>query len=170
MSLPTAEPDELTGPFGTAHRIPHANYADSHPAGLDSWIITAPCWHPLWSQYNLGVVSLADVPGLPPARLQRPGVTHELSVVALNPEYGPYDARNLPAHGLRFLTPVNIGEQFTAIDDQARRLARLCARAVVDGVLTPETGDAPDRIRAAWRTSIHQTLEHEHDPHHGRLN
>lgn len=164
------QPDELTGAFGTAHRIPRDSYRDSHPAGLDAWIITAPHWHPVWSQYNLGVVSLADIPGAPPAKLQRPGVTHELSVVALNPEHGPYDALVLPAGGLTFLTPVNIAEQFTATDEQARRLAFLCARAVVDGVLCPETGDAPERIRAAWRSSVHQTLDHDHDPHHGHLN
>jgi hypothetical protein len=171
MNTPT-EPDELTGPFGTAHRIPHTDYRDTQPAGLDSWIITAPCWHPLWSQYNLGVVSLADFPGMPPARRQRPGVTHELSIVALNPEHGPYDARTISRTGqpLAFLLPVNIAEQFTTTDDHARHLALLCARAVVDGILCPETADAPDRIRAAWRTSIHQTLEHQHDPHHGRLN
>lgn len=167
--MTTPEPDELTGPYGTARRIPRAAYSDSHPAGLDGWIITAPCWHPLWSQYNLGVVSLADIPGLPPAKLHRPGVTHELSVAALDPDHGPYDARNLPPGGLRFLTPINIAEQFTTTDDQARRLAQRCARDVVYGVLIPETGDAPDRIRAAWRTSIHQTLDHAVDPHHGGL-
>lgn len=169
MNAPT-EPDELTGAFGTARRVPRDHYQGSHPAGLDSWIITAPCWHPVWSQYNLGVVSLADHPELPPAKRQRPDATHELSVFALNPEAGPYDARHLPEGGLRFLTPVNIAEQFTTTDETARHLAFLCARAVVDGVLTPETGDAPDRIRAAWHSSIHQTLAHEHDPHHGRPN
>lgn len=169
MTRPT-HPDELTGAFGIARRIPSDSYRTSHPAGLDGWIITAPLWHPAWAQYNLGVVSLADIPGLPPANLHRPGVTHELTVVALNPDHGPYDARRLPAGGLHFLTPVNIAEQFTANDDQARSLALLCARAVVDGVLCPETADAPDRIRASWRSSIHQTLAHDHDPHHGRLN
>ncbi|MFF5842154.1 hypothetical protein ACFY74_11875 [Streptomyces massasporeus] len=160
----TPEHDELTGPYGTARRIPRDTYRDSHPAGLEGWIITAPCWHPLWSQYNLGVVSLADIPDLPPANLQRPGVTHELSVVALNPDFGPYDALHLPAHGLRFLTPVNVAEQFTTTDDRARELAALCARAVVHGVLCPETADAPERVRAAWHSSITQTLAH---PDHG---
>lgn len=161
MTTPT--PDELTGAFGTARRIPHDNYRDSHPASLDGWIITAPCWHPAWSQYSLGVVSLAHFPGLPAPKLQRPGVTHELNVAALNPEHGPYDARHLPAHGLSFLLPINIAAQFTTTDEQARPLGFLCARAVVDGVLCPETADAPDRIRAAWRWTIRRTLEH---PHH----
>ncbi|MDX5570923.1 hypothetical protein PYK79_57100, partial [Streptomyces sp. ID05-04B] len=143
---------------------------NSHPAGLDSWILTGPRWHPVWYQYNLGIVSLADTPGLPPAKLHRPGVTHELTVVALNPDHGPYDARRLPDGHLQFLTPVNIVEQFTATDQEARELAFQCARAVVDGLLWPETGDAPDTVRAAWRSSVHQTLAHAHDPHHGRLN
>ncbi|HKX69899.1 MAG TPA: hypothetical protein VJM75_01670 [Acidimicrobiales bacterium] len=158
-------PDELTGPYGTARRIPRDKYRDTHPAGLDGWIITAPIWHPLWSQYNLGVVTLADIPDIPPAKLQRPGVTHELTVVALNPEHGPYDARNLTG-ALAFLLPVNIAEQITTTDDQARNLAALCARAVVDGVLCPETGDAPDHIRALWRSAIHQTLDHPHHQEH----
>lgn len=169
MNAPT-EPDELTGAFGTAQRIPRAQYRDTAPAALDGWIITAPGWHPIWSQYHLGVVSLADIPGAPPAHRQRPGVTHELNVVALNPDHGPHTPATVLSDGLRYLTPANIGEQFTTTDEQARRLGLLCVRAVLDGVLCPETGDAPDRIRAAWSTSIHQTLAHEHDPHHGRLN
>jgi len=164
------QPDELTGALGTAVRVPPANYRDDNLAGLDCWIITAPSWHPVWSQYALAVVSLADFDGLPPAHKKRAGVTHELLVLALNPEHGPYDARTLRTGDLRHLEPVNICEQFTSTDDQARHLAYLCVRAIVDGVLIPETGDAPDRIRAAWRSSIHQTLDHEHDPHHGHLN
>lgn len=158
-------PNPLTGTHGTAHRVPPAHYRADSPAGLDSWVITAPCWHPLWSQYSLSVITLADLPGVPPARKQDPSATHELLVVALNPDHGPYDAKTitLTAGGLFFLRPVNIAAQFTATDDQARDLAGLCARAVVDGLLNPETGDAPERIRAAWRWTIRRTLEH---PHH----
>lgn len=163
--------DVATGPYGTARRIPPANYRDSKPAGIDGWIITAPHAHPLWSQYALAVVSLAEIPGQPDAHRHYPEATHELHVLALNPEHGPYDAARIgPPGTIHYLTPVNIAEQITATDDQARRLAELCARAVVDGVLTPETGDAPDRIRAAWRSSIHQTLNHDRDPHHGHAN
>jgi hypothetical protein len=34
----------------------------------------------------------------------------------------------------------------------------------------PDTGDAPDMIRADWQRYIHTTLDHHHDPQHGRLN
>jgi hypothetical protein len=163
--------DELTGPYGTARRIPQANYPEPRTT-LDAWIITAPVWHPFWSQYMLAIITLADVPGMPPADKERPDVTHQLLVMTLDPTDGPYDAATVGgADTLHFLMPGNVGEQFTAdSDDQARQLAALCVRGVVDGLLPPETADAPDTIRALWRSSIHQTLAHSHDPHHGRLN
>jgi hypothetical protein len=158
--------DELTGRYGAAHRIPHGNYHAQNPAALDAWIITADRWHPLWSQYLLAVVSLADIEGMPPANKRGTDVTHELLVIALNPDHGPYDAPTATTETLQHLTPVNIAEQFTATDDQARRIAFLCVRAVVDGQLTPETGDAPRLIRAWWHARIRQTLEHPHHQEH----
>ena len=158
--------DTLTGPYGTAHRIPTAHYRQQNPATLDAWIITADHWHPAWSQYLLCLISLADVEGAPPAKKRTPDVTHELLVVVLNPDHGPYDASTVRPGGLHHLTPVNIAEQFTATDDQARRIATLSVRAVVDGRLTPETGDAPRLIRAWWHARIRQTLEHANHQEH----
>ncbi|MCX4974259.1 hypothetical protein [Streptomyces sp. NBC_00620] len=165
------QPDHVTGKYGTVTRVPAETHADN-PAALDQWILTAPEWHPIWDQYVIGLISLADLPNTPPPFRQRPGVTHELVVFALNPEHGPHEAATFNSRSLAeaVLTPVNVVEQFTCTDDQARDLVRLCATACVNGVLTPETGDAPDRYRAAWRQSIHQTLNHLLDPHHGRAN
>ncbi|MEH0547309.1 hypothetical protein QA802_30750 [Streptomyces sp. B21-105] len=162
--------DLLAGTHGNARRLDADAYRDSHPAGLDTWIITGPRWHPVWYQYALSVVTLADHPELPPANRRHPDATHELTVFALNPEAGPLDARHLPDGPLPFLTPVNVVEQITTTDARARELAFLCARAVVDGLLWPETGDAPDHVRAFWRSSIHKTLDHDQDPHHGQGN
>ncbi|MFJ4631579.1 hypothetical protein [Streptomyces sp. NPDC088847] len=166
---PTMTVTEVTGEYGTAHRVPASNYAAVSPAALDSWIITAPCWHPLWTQYALALVSLAHIPDVPPAKLHRPGMTHEINVMALNPEHGPYDARTLSAGRLRYLTPGNVAEQFTTTDELARHLTQLCAQAVVDGRLCPETADAPERIRTYWQQAIRDTLGHHHDPRHGHL-
>lgn len=116
------EPDEQAGPYGSAVRIPHASYPEAQTT-LDAWIITAPVWHPVWSQYLLSLVTLADVPGVEPAQKESPEVTHQVIVMTLNPEHGPYDARHLTGDDLRYLTPGNIGQQFTATDDQARSLA-----------------------------------------------
>jgi len=160
---------EHTGPYGTAHRVPETNYEAVSPAALDSWIITAPCWHPHWTQYALALVSLAHIPDVPQAQLHRPGMTHEINVVALDPEHGPYDAHTLSPGRLRYLLPVNIAEQVATTDETARDLTQQCAHAVVHGALCPETADAPDRIRTYWRQTIRDILGHTNDPHHGHL-
>jgi hypothetical protein len=161
--------DTITGQYGTAGLVPPGHLTDT-PATLAAWIISAPHWHPAWSQYLLAILTLADIPGTRPATIYVPGATHELIVAALNPEPGPHAALTATNATLGLLRPVNIAQQFTATDARARELAALCVRAVVGGVLNPETGDAPDRIRAVWARSIAQTLDHDTDPHHGRAN
>lgn len=134
------------------------------------WLITAPIYHPLWSQYALFVVRLdPGVPGFREPYLQFPGATHELCVVALDPDHpATAQAMGAPGFALRFLNPVNHAHQFTATDEEMRTLADLAAHAVVDGALNPETGDAPEAIREAWLTSMVRTLAHlrgeEHAP------
>lgn len=156
----TTPPTTLTGPYGRAEHSPPASYPEA-PATLTFWLITSPRWHPAWSQYALCVVSLADIPGVPtPVRL-RPKVTHELLVLAADPTHGPYTANRISR--LQWLTPVNIANQFTATDEEAIHIARLCAQAVLDGRLNPETGDAPATIRMDWAQAIRDTLAH---PHH----
>jgi hypothetical protein len=162
-------PDELTGPHGTAIRIPRTHYTDK-PATLDAFIITAPGWHPLWSQYMLALITLADLPGQPPATLERPGATHQIITMAMDPDLGPYTPDSFAGRRVQYLRPGNIGAQFTAADQQALDLLPLCAQAVIFGHLNPETSDAPQRIRAAWAQSIQQTLDHDRDRHHGAAN
>jgi hypothetical protein len=117
---------ELHGPNGrTARLLPPGHHAD-HPAVLAIWIITAPDAHPLWSQYALSAVTLADLPGVPEARKRNDTVTHELTVLALNPDHGPYD--NATVERMRYLGPVNVVEQFTATDEHARELTARAPR------------------------------------------
>lgn len=129
-----------------------------------SWLITSPYWHPAWSQYLLFVVRLRDnVPGFPAPRRQFPGATHELLVVALNPTDGPFGPDFMHRYkdgGMPYLTPVNIAHQIEGTDDEASELAMLAAKGVVHGFLKPETGNGPDRIRAAWKSSLTRSLAH----------
>jgi hypothetical protein len=162
--------DRLEGPHGRAFRVALPVRADTAET-VCYWVITSPWWHPLWAQYSLGVVRLRPgVPGFPDPVLKFEGATHELIVVALNPEFGPWNERKVVEadYALPYLEPVNIAEQFTATDDEMAMLAGLCVLGVLTGHLNPETSDAPTAIREAWLTSMVRTLAHlrgeEHAP------
>lgn len=160
--------EPTAGPVGGVHgghaEMRPINDAES-PAALVCWIVTAPMYHPAWSQYALSVIRLADTPGVPPAVLRFPGATHELMVMALDPTRGPVTATT---GQIGFLHPFNIVEQFEATDDEMRDLASLLVQAVVQGLLDPETSNGPERIRENWLTSAVKTLAHlrgeEHAP------
>lgn len=125
------------------------------------WLLTAPGYHPFWSQYLLVVVRLTDdLPGFPTPQHAFEGTTHELIVLVLNPDggeqtvesvNGAYAAGRTPP----YLYPQNIGEQFIATDDEMRKVASLCSQGVVHGVLNPDTDG-----RAGWLPAITKTLAH----------
>lgn len=161
---------EMIGPYGSARMIPEEVYTEG-TCQIAGWVITAPTWHPLWSQYFLAAVSLRDVPGQPPAEKKFPEATHEIMVLTLDPDHGPFDADTISSgHRLRFLMPGNIVHQMIATDEQAEEITAMLANAVVHGMLCPETAGMGDSVRATWDQSISQTLDHYKDPHHGTLN
>jgi hypothetical protein len=162
--------EKLEGPHGTAEAVPVPDVPQAAET-VCTWLLTAPLAHPLWSQYLLCVVRLRDgIPGFPPPKRDFDGATHELIVVALNPEHGPQTAARMAGYfragGLPYLTPHNIVHQVEATDEEAARLAEMSALAVVNGWLTPETADAPERIRADWKASLVKTLAHDRGEAH----
>lgn len=164
-----------TGHRGSAVELDINPNLDGADTTVTWWLLTGD-WHPLWPQFIISVVRLAPMPGRPPAKLQFPGATHELAVLALNPGKDATATRHEPATlirgGLRavggFLQPVDVVHQFTATDDEMKRLAGLCALACVDGVLNPSTDDARDFYREQWLSACVKTLAHmrgeEHAP------
>jgi hypothetical protein len=161
---------KLEGTHGTAEAVPVPDIPQAEET-LCTWLLTAPMAHPLWSQYMLCVVRLRDLPGFPPPHRQFDGATHELIVVALNPEYGTLTVKDMErfqrgAGGLPYLTPQNIAHQIEGTDEEASRLAEMSALAVVNGWLTPETADAPDLIRANWKASLIKSLAHDRGEAH----
>lgn len=154
---------EQAGPYGTAIRLETDGLPNSEET-VCSWLITAPAYHPAWSQYLLAVVRLRDLPGWPPPKRQFPGATHELLVVTLDPRDGPYDetvaARYAERGDLPVLTPVNVAHQIEGTDGEAAELAQLAAWGVVNGHLEPESSNGAERIRAGWKSSLVKTLAH----------
>lgn len=164
----TGRETEHSGSCGTAQFIPIPGDLPEAAESVCCWLITAPRAHPLWSQYWLAAVRLRDgVPGFPPPVRKFPGATHEVLLLALDPDHGPYTVEGMriyidgdKAGRLPFLTPVNIAHQLEGTDDEVRTLASYAAWSITVGALNPETADAPTAIRHAWDTSLIKTLAH----------
>jgi hypothetical protein len=103
--------------------------------------------------------ALENVLGLPPDRRgqYRPGTWTS----------GTEFTAFVLASGMPMLTPVNVSEQFEATDAEMVNLARYAAFAVADGKITPETADAPERIRAGWHEALDETMAHVRGRHDG---
>jgi len=149
------------GGAGTAWRLDGTTHRPNWPASLDLYLVHCPAAHPLWSWYVVSGCSLADLPGVPPARKHYPEAEWEVSIFALNPEHdgdlmvwlrGPASA----TLAWRHLEPVNVVEQFHGVDrDGANRILGFMARAIVNGTISPDS-DA----REAWKGTIANTVEH----------
>lgn len=164
--------ERIRGPYGTVEFVEMPSKDDPKltklaRAALDvargTWLITSPGWHPLWSQYVLSIVSLEDHPDFPPPVIKFHGATHELLLLAINPDHQltVEKVQNFCKTGnLPYLSPINISEQFECIDEEIQQIAWLAARAVVNGHLNPEVADAPTRIREDWLTACTKGLAH----------
>ena len=102
---------------------------------LPCWIASAAYAHHMWSHYVIMCIALRDVPGVPKAKINLEGATHEVMVYALDPDRKPAidDAPKL-------LLPANFSGQFVETDD-LRAAARIqsVVQDVIDGTLNPDT-------------------------------
>lgn len=149
---------DLAGTYGQAweYRGDRTDEAWREDAYMGGYLIHAPAAHPLRAWHLLMGIHLRPdnrAPTLPFLRF--PGATHEIMVLALNPEH---DAALDPddRETFKWLEPPDVTEQVVlGSDDQARELVRLCATGCVHGVLVPDSD-----FRSAWRASLEQTSEH----------
>lgn len=171
----------FTGPWGTITELPKVAARPDMPeqdATLSHWFLHAPPAHPLWPNYLFFCVHLRDVEGQtrPPTR-PHPDDSHNIMLIALNPELGPWTAENVmekmlaPRTESVWLSPLNISEFVRrATDAEAIKLTGLLARALVHGIVPIE----PDDFRGGrdrWRGTISQTMEHiRHGGHPSRDN
>ena len=134
------------------------------------WLVNAPGAHPLWSQWVIACVRPDDdVPGFPPPHRQFEGATHEVLIVAVNPDHPiTPELAAQSDYELVYLEPVNLASQVTATDDEMRLVVAGMAWACAHGVMTPEPWLGYGSFREAWLTTIVKTLGHirgeEHAP------
>lgn len=129
-------------------------------ATVCAWLLTLPNWSPAWDKYLLSCVHLREMKGQSrPPTITLDGATHEFILSALDPAGNP-DPNNIFNGGARFLTPLNVVEQFIVdSDEQACELVHKVALALVNGFLPAE----PQGIvgsRTLWRRAISQTADH----------
>lgn len=154
----SSEQTSYTGPLGTATKLDGFKpIRPDQEATVAAWFLQIPGAHPLWSCYMLSVVHLREIAGVKPAVKRFNNATHELLVIALNPNLKPRpDDRNTWQH----MTPINVVEQFeVGDDDAAAAIAEKFARACVDGHLHVE----PQGIygeRVLWTHAVERTAEH----------
>jgi hypothetical protein len=136
-------------------------------ATLSHWFLHAPRAHPVWPNYLLFCCHLRDVEGQSrPANRRTPDASHEIDLIALNPEVCAWTAENVvqKMYAQRdrsaYLSPLNVSEQLrSATDAHATELTALLARAVVNGVVPIEPSDVRGG-RERWASVIASTLEH----------
>lgn len=138
------EPD-VGGPHGSAWEM--AQRTDVDHAGVGSWLVHAPGYHLAWSWYAVAACHLRISEGLPPPALAFPSATHELQVLALDPEHEPHPD---DPQSMRWLTPPNVVEQFqVASDDDAASLVKSAVVAIVLGSISPDSD-----FRRAWKAWV----------------
>lgn len=160
----------IQGPHGTAELMDIPVLPRAAELVCD-WLIEAPDYHPFWVSYCLSVIRLTDgLPGFDAPHHAFEGTTHEMMVVALNPDEGPFNKEKIEGYyengGLPFLTPVNVCEQFVATDEEMRELAYLGARAICLGVMSPEPPFDSASHSKNWLVAMTKTLAHIRGEHH----
>lgn len=166
---------QIHGPAGVAEKLiippgPHADMTVAH------YLITAQGQAP-WDQYLLAAIRLTEAEGWPAPVLQFDGATHEIMMLALDPDKGPYAPGDMetrfgpgaPEDGkLPVLIPINVAVQFTATDGEMETLLQYAALGVVKGRLPAEPMFGQQSHHDQWLGTLVKTLAHmrgeEHAP------
>lgn len=150
------------GRTGTAHEVivDRPDTSDA-TATLGAWFLRCPHQSIGWECYVLSVIHLRPIPKVRPAVIRAPGATHELIIIALDPDKDPSPDPTTWHH----LVPINLMEQFQVpTDADAVELLDASVRAVLDGELwaePPLSGQVEP-----WRTVIIKTSAHARGEEH----
>lgn len=149
---PVIQAPTLSMPRGKAWRLDLRIVRANNPprkedAAVDVWLVEAPWAHPAWHSYLITLIHLRPIEGTPPPVLLREFVSHEILVLALEPQ-GDRDRLLVEGTGqhCRVLSPQNYAGQFTEIEDAlAQARVRYAVEQICTGNLSPDSD-----FRAQW--------------------
>jgi hypothetical protein len=136
----TQDNASLIGLMGMAWKVDIPEVAKKFPEGAPAdltvcaFYVNAAYAHPVWPNYYIGCVKLKHVDGFPDAVIHLEGATHEIFVIALDPDV-EMEIDGAPA----MLTPINFAGQFIATNEEAYSRTEQAVRDVIDGRLSPDT-------------------------------
>lgn len=126
-------------------------------AGLCCYEMNLKYSHPLWNHYVLFAVHLRPIPGGTPAVLDSPGMTHQINVMALNPESSPVPP-------WQWLSPPNVQFQLAVqdafennADVRVKWITELFADACVISGFPVEDGGRS--LSMYWQETARKTLD-----------
>jgi hypothetical protein len=133
-----------------------------YDATLDMAIVNVSGAHAFWDHWAMSVIHLWPIDGVKSATITTPGATHEFMILSLNPEE-PLPGLVCDANWrLRWLTPIDVVQQFTAKDDAvAQQIFELAVNSIVDGIASPDQDWRP-----WWKRAIATTAQHYADGTH----
>lgn len=127
------------------------------PTGLRTWFINGP-FHPFWSWWIVSVISLKDVPGVPPANKQYPEAEYEYTCYSLDgvPNIDELDKGNLKKRGFKsILQPADVQFHFHNVTDE--QAIEICD-AAVSHIVAGQSCDSD--YRQYWKAMLARTVEH----------
>jgi hypothetical protein len=131
-------------------------------ATISLWFLECPGQTPFWDKFILAIIHLRPIKAVRAAHVSVPHATHEVLLVALDPDSDP---RADDPDSWHHLLPVNVVEQIELPDDEAAAvLLGQCAAAVLDGHLwaePPLSGQLEP-----WRTAVLKTAAHHRGEAH----
>jgi hypothetical protein len=135
---------------------------ESVRATLALWYVNGTGFNPFWAWWKIGLISLAPIPGHPPAERAYPAAAYQLFSILLNRSWGE---PNVDGEGEPPMDKVEFTYQFHGVDDeQARAIAGLAVTAMTIGAMPTTIRTNHDRTDWARRLSRITS-----DFHSGRL-
>ena len=119
----------------------------SNKFNIGSWLITANWLHPIWNQWLVSCVTLADFPNTKPATKQNSNKTHEICVHAIRPDSPIKYDHSISKDGyINLLTPTDQCLQLTyGCDALAREKLEGAIEEIKKGILLPD-----EDYRSRW--------------------